>query len=65
LASGADDLGGTLFDGTVLSPFGAEFGHELTVAQARAMTQSISRPLRVRTTTYGEPTAERKTAVAG
>ena len=65
LASGADDLGGTLFDGGVLSTFGAEFGHQLSIAQARALTQSISRPLRVRTTTYGEPTGERKAAVAG
>jgi 7,8-didemethyl-8-hydroxy-5-deazariboflavin synthase CofG subunit len=60
LASGADDLGGTLFDGAVLPRFGAEFGRELIIAHARKLAQSISRPLRVRTTTYGEPTGERK-----
>jgi FO synthase len=65
LAGGADDLGGTLFDGQVLPRSGAEFGRQLSVSDARALTRSISRPLRVRTTTYGEPTDERKTAVAG
>lgn len=65
LAGGADDLGGTLFDGQVLPSAGAEFGKQLSVSDARALTRSISRPLRVRTTTYGEPTDERKTAVAG
>jgi FO synthase len=64
LASGADDLGGTLFDGRILPSVGAEFGRHLSVQAARALTRSISRPLRVRTTTYGEPTDERKNVVA-
>ena len=55
LQSGADDLGGTLFDGRVLPEFGAEFGQELTLDQARGITGKLLRPLRQRTTTYGEP----------
>ncbi len=60
LQSGADDLGGTLFDGRVLPEAGAEFGHELTIEQARRITGPLFRTLRQRTTTYGEPPAARK-----
>jgi 7,8-didemethyl-8-hydroxy-5-deazariboflavin synthase CofG subunit len=60
LQSGADDLGGTLFDGRVLPEAGAEFGHELTIDQARRITGPLFRTLRQRTTTYGEPPAARK-----
>ncbi len=62
LQGGADDLGGTLFDAKILPQAATEYGHELTLAEARALTRSISRPLRVRTTTYGEPTDDRKHA---
>lgn len=62
LQSGADDLGGTLYDGRVHPEVGAESGRELTLAEARALTRAISRPLRQRTTTYGEPPTERKSA---
>ncbi len=62
LQGGADDLGGTLFDGRVHPEAGVEFGHELTLTEARALTRAISRPLRQRTTTYGEPSTERKSA---
>ena len=55
LQSGADDLGGTLFDGRVLPEFGVEFGQELTLDTARSITGKLFRPLRQRTTTYGEP----------
>ncbi len=60
LQSGADDLGGTLLDGRVLPEAGVEFGHELTLDRARSITGKLFRPLRQRTTTYGEP--ERKLA---
>ena len=62
LQGGADDLGGILFDGRVLPERGVEFGHELSLATARSLTTAISRPLRQRTTTYGEPSDERKAA---
>ncbi|WP_309620991.1 7,8-didemethyl-8-hydroxy-5-deazariboflavin synthase CofG [Salinibacterium sp.] len=64
LQGGADDLGGTLFDGRVLPERGAEFGRELSILEARALTKAISRPLRQRTTTYGEPPDERKSAAS-
>ena len=62
LQSGADDLGGTLLDGTVLPEVGIEHGNVMTVADVTRMTRSISRPVRQRTTGYGEPTDERKSA---
>ncbi|MGX5682322.1 7,8-didemethyl-8-hydroxy-5-deazariboflavin synthase CofG [Schumannella luteola] len=62
LQSGADDLGGTLFDGRVHPEFGAEHGLELPIAAARRIVGPLFRPLRQRTTTYGEPPADRKLA---
>jgi len=55
LRSGADDLGGTLYDGRVLPEAGVEFGHELTVPVAERIAKALSRQLRLRTTTYGVP----------
>jgi len=63
LRSGADDLGGTLFDGRVLPGAGIEHGRELSLDAAARIAHSLSRPLRQRTTAYGEPTDERKAAV--
>ncbi|WP_269305563.1 7,8-didemethyl-8-hydroxy-5-deazariboflavin synthase CofG [Aeromicrobium sp. HA] len=53
LRSGADDLGGTLYDGRVLPEDGVEFGRELTVEAAERIARSLGRQLRLRTTTYG------------
>jgi FO synthase len=64
LQSGADDLGGTLLDGRVRPDAGIEQGRELPLAEAAALTRHLSRPLRQRTTLYGEPPAERKGAAA-
>ncbi len=60
LQSGADDLGGTLLDGRVLPEAGVEHGHELLPADVDRIARSLSRPVRQRTTTYGDPTDERK-----
>jgi CofH subfamily radical SAM domain protein len=60
LQSGADDLGGTLLDGRVLPEAGIEYGHELLPADVDRIARSLSRPVRQRTTTYGDPTDERK-----
>jgi FO synthase len=60
LQSGADDLGGTLLDGRVLPETGVEYGHELLPADVDRIARSLSRPVRQRTTTYGDPTDERK-----
>ncbi len=54
LQSGADDLGGTLVDGRVLPEFGAEHGRELPLAAARRIVDPLFRPLRQRTTVYGD-----------
>lgn len=62
LRSGGDDLGGTLLDGRVLPRAGIEAGQELPLNEARRIAQRLFRPLRLRTTTYAEPTAERKAA---
>jgi len=53
LRSGADDLGGTLYDGRVLPEAGVEYGHELTIATAERVARTLGRQLRLRTTTYG------------
>ncbi|MBA4606894.1 7,8-didemethyl-8-hydroxy-5-deazariboflavin synthase CofG [Aeromicrobium sp. Marseille-Q0843] len=53
LRSGADDLGGTLYDGRVAPEAGVEYGQELTVPAAERIARSLGRQLRLRTTTYG------------
>ena len=60
LQSGADDLGGTLFDGRVRPDTDAERGLELSFAEATRITSGLFRPLRQRTTSYGEPPSARK-----
>ncbi len=62
LGSGADDLGGTLMGGRVFPASGAEAGAELDVAEIDRAAHGLFRPTRQRTTVYGEPSAERKTA---
>lgn len=54
LNAGGDDLGGTLRDGRVGPLSGVEAGQELTLDAARALVKPLFRPLRHRTTTYGE-----------
>ncbi|GAA2042784.1 bifunctional FO biosynthesis protein CofGH [Agromyces tropicus] len=63
LRCGADDLGGTLFDGRVLPRAGVEFGREMQVHDARVIARKLFRPLRQRTTDYGEPPTARKAAL--
>lgn len=55
LKAGADDLGGTLLDGRVGAALGAEAGLELPLNVAHTLTDPLLRPLRQRTTLYGEP----------
>lgn len=63
LQSGGDDLGGTLLDGRVRPEAGIEAGNELPLADAARIARRLFRPLRQRTTVYGEPSVERKAAV--
>ncbi|WP_443192729.1 7,8-didemethyl-8-hydroxy-5-deazariboflavin synthase CofG [Microbacterium sp. Clip185] len=63
LQSGGDDLGGTLLDGRVRPEAGIESGNELPLTDAARIARRLFRPLRQRTTAYGEPSDERKAAV--
>ncbi|GAA4191910.1 hypothetical protein GCM10022288_23410 [Gryllotalpicola kribbensis] len=54
LAGGADDLGGVLLDGTLDPSAGPEQGRQLTVADVTKLAGELGRPVRQRTTTYGE-----------
>lgn len=54
LQSGVDDLGGTLMDENISRAAGASHGQGLTPAELAAITADIGRPLRQRTTLYGE-----------
>jgi FO synthase len=62
LASGANDLGGTLMEETISRMAGSEHGSRKSVADLEAMATAAGRPARQRTTTYGEVPAERRAA---
>ncbi|HEY1625565.1 MAG TPA: bifunctional FO biosynthesis protein CofGH [Streptosporangiaceae bacterium] len=64
LRGGVNDLGGTLMEETISRMAGAGHGSYKTISGLRAITDSIGRPLRQRTTTYGDPTGERMAAAA-
>lgn len=54
LASGADDLGGTLLDGRVRPEAGVEAGREFPLEEAARLAARLLRPLRQRSTDYGD-----------
>ncbi len=60
LRSGVDDLGGTLMEETISRMAGSAHGSAKTPAELEEMTDG--RPVRQRTTTYGEVPAERQLA---
>jgi FO synthase len=62
LRGGANDLGGTLMEETISRMAGADHGSYKTISGLRAITEPLGRPLRPRTTTYGEVPAERRAA---
>jgi FO synthase len=62
LAGGVNDLGGTLMEETISRMAGSQNGSFKTISQLADMVAPIGRPLRQRTTTYGEPSPERQTA---
>jgi len=64
LRGGANDLGGTLMEETISRMAGADHGSYKTISGLRAITEPLGRPLRPRTTTYGEVPAERQAAAA-
>jgi len=54
LRSGANDLGGLLLDGRLAPDAGAEAGLVLTLDDVERVARELGRPLRQRTTRYGE-----------
>ena len=64
LRGGVNDLGGTLMEETISRMAGADHGSYKTIGQLRAIAEPLGRPLRQRTTTYGEVPEERRAAAA-
>src|SRR5271156_256924 len=64
LQGGVNDLGGTLMEETISRMAGADHGSYKTISQLRAIAEPLGRPMRQRTTTYGEVPAERLAASA-
>jgi FO synthase len=64
LGGGVNDLGGTLMEETISRMAGSQNGSFKTITQLADMVAPIDRPLRQRTTTYGEPSLERQAAAA-
>ncbi len=64
LRGGVNDLGGTLMEETISRMAGADNGSFKTISDLRAIVAPLGRPLRQRTTLYGEPGAERQAAAA-
>jgi FO synthase len=62
LQGGVNDLGGTLMEETISRMAGAGHGSYKTISQLRAIAEPLGRPMRQRTTTYGEVPAERLAA---
>jgi FO synthase len=54
LRGGANDIGGLLLDGQLAPDAGAEAGLVLTLDDVARVARELGRPLRRRTTTYGE-----------
>jgi FO synthase len=59
LQGGVNDLGGTLMEETISRMAGSQHGSYKTISQIAALVAPLERPLRQRTTTYGNPSAER------
>jgi FO synthase len=64
LQGGVNDLGGTLMEETISRMAGADHGSYKTISQLRAIAEPLGRPMRQRTTTYGEVPEERLAAAA-
>jgi len=64
LAGGVNDLGGTLMEETISRMAGSQNGSYKTISQLAGLVAPTGRPLRQRTTTYGQPSAERIAAAS-
>ena len=59
-----NDLGGTLMEETISRMAGSQNGSFKTISQLAELVAPTGRPLRQRTTDYGQPSAERQAAAA-
>jgi FO synthase len=64
LDGGVNDLGGTLMEETISRMAGSQNGSFKTISQLAELVAPTGRPLRQRTTDYGQPSAERQAAAA-
>jgi FO synthase len=64
LRGGVNDLGGTLMEETISRMAGADNGSFKTISDLRKIVGPLGRPLRQRTTLYGEVPPERQAAAA-
>jgi FO synthase len=64
LDGGVNDLGGTLMEETISRMAGSQNGSFKTVSQLAELVAPTGRPLRQRTTDYGQPSEERQAAAA-
>ena len=64
LQGGVNDLGGTLMEETISRMAGSVNGSYKTISDFAALVEPLGRPLRQRTTLYGEPAADRLAAAA-
>jgi FO synthase len=64
LQGGVNDIGGTLMEETISRMAGADNGSFRTISQLAEMIAPTGRPMRQRTTTYGEVSPERLAAAA-
>ncbi len=62
LQGGVNDLGGTLMEETISRMAGSQNGSYKTISQFAELVAPLERPLRQRTTTYGQPAPERVAA---
>ncbi len=62
LQGGVNDLGGTLMEETISRMAGSQNGSYKTISQFARLVEPLERPLRQRTTTYGQPAPDRLAA---
>jgi len=62
LTGGCNDLGGTLMEETISRMAGSENGSYKTISELAAMVAPTGRPMKQRTTLYGDPGPERVAA---
>jgi FO synthase len=64
LGGGVNDIGGTLMEETISRMAGSAHGSFKTISDLAGLVAPTGRPLRQRTTLYGQPAAERLAAAA-